>query len=229
MFYPRMRLDHKLTLKFLINRDFTQSNRWTKACALEQIGSQKIADFKLDLIAQLFNPDRLLREMAAWALYQIDPAEYESNTLRLSSDSKRWLDRAVIPSKQTKVKLFEKIVFFQQLPIFHDIPGISLSFLADISREVRLAPDEFISVDEKLNNDFYVVLKGSVQYYEKSRYVMDYVAGQFVGEMIAPVGFANSNLLVTKEDTVLLKINKDQFYELLADNIKLADRVLEYI
>ncbi|MFN7494048.1 MAG: hypothetical protein ACK5RG_14105, partial [Cyclobacteriaceae bacterium] len=68
-----------------------------------------------------------------------------------------------------------------------------------------------------------------VQYYERSRYVMDYTTGQFVGEMISPSGFANSNLLVTKEETVLLKINKDQFYELLADNIKLADRVLEYI
>lgn len=229
VFYPRLRLDNKLTLKFLINRDFTQSNRWTKACALEQIGLLQIADFKLDLIAQLFNPDRLLREMAAWALYQVDKEEYEINTRRLSSDSKRWLDRAVIPSKQTKVKLFDKIVFFQQLPIFQDIPGIALSFLADISREVRLAPDEFISVDEKLNNDFYMVLKGSVQYYEKSRYITDYTSGQFVGEMISPSGFANSNLLVTKEETVLLKINKDQFYELLADNIKLADRVLEYI
>jgi ATP:ADP antiporter, AAA family len=229
IFYPRLRLDDKLTLKFLINRDFTQSNRWTKACALEQIGLLKIIDFKLDLIAQLFNPDRLLREMAAWALYQIDAKEYEINSRRLSSDSKRWLDRAVIASKQTKVKLFDKITFFQGLPIFAGIPGISLSFLADISREVRLAPDEFLSADEKLNNDFFIVFKGSVQYYEKSRYVMDYSIGQFVGEMIAPVGFANSNLLVTKEETVLLKINKDQFYELLADNIKLADRVLEYI
>ncbi len=229
VFYPRLKLDDKLTLKFLINRDFTQSNRWTKACALEQIGVLRISDFKLDLIAQLFNPDRLLREMAAWALYQIDANEYEINSRRLSTDLKRWLDRAVIPSKQTKVKLFDKIIFFQRLPIFEGIPGIALSFMADISREVRLAPDEFISVDEKMNNDFFIVFSGSVQYYEKSRYIMDYSVGQFVGEMIATSGFANSNLLVTKEDTVLLKINKDQFYELLADNIKLADRVLEYI
>ena len=63
-----------MVLKFLINRDFTQSNRWTKACVLFQIGILKIADFKLDLIAQLFNPDTLIREVSAWALYQIDAA-----------------------------------------------------------------------------------------------------------------------------------------------------------
>ncbi len=143
---------------------------------------------------------------------------------------KRWLDKAIIPQhKQTKLRLFEKIVFFKSLPIFEGIPGVALSFLADISREIRLAPDEFLSIDEKVNNDFFLVYSGYVQYYEKSRYVMDYSAGQFVGEVIAPVGFANSNLLITKEATILLKINKDQFYELLADNVRLADKVLEYI
>ncbi len=229
IFYPRVKLDDKLALKFLVNRDFTQSNRWTKACALEQIGIQKIADFKLDLIAQLFNPDRLIREMAGWALYQVDPSVYLSNSKRLAEDVRRWLDRAIIPGVQTKLRLFEKIVFYRSLPTFEGIPGIALSFLADISREIRLAPDEFISIDDKVNNDFFIVFGGSVQYYEKSRYVTDYLPGQFVGEVIAPAGFANSNLIVTKEETILLKINKDQFYELLADNVKLADKVLEYI
>src|SRR5690606_10204631 len=61
-FYPRVKLDSKLVLKFIINRDFTQSNRWTKACVLFQIGMQRIADFKLDLIAQMFNPDLFIQE-----------------------------------------------------------------------------------------------------------------------------------------------------------------------
>src|SRR6185436_1813853 len=41
-FYPRIKLDSKLVLKFMINRDFTQSNRWTKACVLYQIGKLRI-------------------------------------------------------------------------------------------------------------------------------------------------------------------------------------------
>jgi hypothetical protein len=28
---------------------------------------------------------------------------------------------------------------------------------------------------------------------------------------------------------VILKLNKDQFYELLSDNVELADKVVEYI
>ena len=177
----------------------------------------------------MFNPDRLIREMAGWALYQIDPALYNSNSGRLGTDNKRWLDRAIIPGAQLKLRLFEKILFFKNLQLFGNISGLSLSFLSDLSKEIRLKPEDFLAIDERVNNDFFIVYSGSVQYYEKSQYKMDYESGQFIGEVIAPAGFANSNLILSKTDSILLKINKDEFYELLADNVKLADKVLEYV
>ena len=125
--------------------------------------------------------------------------------------------------------LYERAAFFQNIRFFDDIPGLILSYLADISREQRLKPDEFLSVDERLNNEFFIIHSGSVQYYEKSRYVRDFERGQFVGEMLSAPGFINTNLLVAKEETTLLKINKDQFYELLSDNVKLTDKVLKFI
>jgi len=68
-----------------------------------------------------------------------------------------------------------------------------------------------------------------VDYFEKGQLATQYGQGQFIGEMVAAHGFVNSNILVAKDETVLLRINKDLFYELLADNVKLSDRVLEYI
>lgn len=230
VFYPRVNLDQKLVLKFLINRDFTQTNRWTKATVIHQIGTQKISDFTLDLIAQLFNPDRLIREVAGWALYQIDPKHYEVNSSRLDEDQKRWLDRAILKkNKDNKLMLYERASFFQSISVFDGIPGLVLSFLADISKEHHLQADEFLSVDERLNNEFFIIYQGSVQYYEKSRYVRDFGKGQFVGEMLSAPGFINTNLLIAKEATTMLKINKDQFYELLSDNVKLTDKVLQFI
>ncbi|MBI3482078.1 MAG: cyclic nucleotide-binding domain-containing protein [Bacteroidetes bacterium] len=216
VFFPRVSLDAKLSLKFLVNRDFTQTNRWTKATVIHQIGIQKIADFKLDLIAQLFNPDRLIREVAGWSLHQIDPGHYFANAPRLEEIQKRWLDRAVLKDVPGhKLMLYEKIIFFQSISVFYGIPGLILSYLADISKEQKLSSGEYLSVDERLNNDFYILYSGSVQYFENSRYVKDFHKGQFVGEMLSAPGFINTNLLVGKEDSTLLKINKDQFYEIL--------------
>jgi hypothetical protein len=44
--------------------------------------------------------------------------------------------------------------------------------------------------------------------------------------MLALPNFVSTNLVIAKSKVVVLKFNKDQFYELVADNVKLADRVL---
>lgn len=230
VFYPRVNLDAKLTLKFLVNRDFTQTNRWTKATVIHQIGAQRIADFTLDLIAQLFNPDRLVREVAAWALHEVDANLYHENSRRLDEDQKRWLDRAILKNQnETALTLYEKASFFLNISVFYGIPGLTLSYLADVSKELKLKEGEHLSIDERLNNDFFIIYSGSVQYFEGGRYVTDFNKGQFVGEMLSSPGFVNTNLLVAKEQTLMLKFNKDQFYELLSDNVKLADKFLQFI
>lgn len=226
-FYPRVKLDSKLVLKFIINRDFTQSNRWTKACVIFQIGMQRIADFKLDLIAQLFNPDTLIKEVSAWALYQISAEEYEINTRRLGDHHKKQLDWLVIHSK--KMMGFEKILFFQKISIFENIPGLTLSYLADIGDEINLQQGETLLLDEKSNNNFYVLVSGELDFYQRGQFVSQFSQGQFIGEMMPLPNFVNTNLLIPKTQVVILRLNKDQFYELLADNVKLADKILEFI
>lgn len=226
-FYPRVKLDSKLVLKFMINRDFAQSNRWTKACVLFQIGIQRIVDFKLDLIAQLFNPDPLIREVSAWALYQHDPQEYEGNTKRLGEVLKRELDTLIIQSR--KMTRFEMVLFFQKINFFENVPGITLSYLSDISEEIRMKPKDSLTLDEKLNNNFYVLISGAVDFFQRGELVSEFTKGQFIGEMLGLPNFVNTNLVIAKSDVVILKFNKDQFYELLSDNVKLADKVLEFI
>ena len=125
--------------------------------------------------------------------------------------------------------LFDKALFFQKIPVFSGIPGITLSFLADISQVIKLATGQSVSIDEKLNSYFFIVFKGSVEYYQKGNYNSDFQEGLFIGEMLSAPGFMNSNLIVAKENTILLKLPKDLFYELLSNNVKLADKVLEYI
>ena len=84
-------------------------------------------------------------------------------------------------------------------------------------------------MDEKLNNHFYIISSGAVEFYLKTIYVGDFKAGQFIGEMLTQPDSVSSNLIIAKSEVVILKFNKDQFYELVADNVKLADKVLEFI
>jgi ATP:ADP antiporter, AAA family len=214
----------------LINRDFTQSNRWTKAAVLYLIGRQGIEEFTMDLIAQLFNPDMLIRETAAWALHKINPDLYNSNVGRLGHDLKRSLDNAILDkAEKSTLMYYDKVLFFQHSALFEGMAGLTLSYLADLSTTVMLREGQVLIIDEALNNDFYIVYNGEVDHYDKNQSVTNYQQGQFVGERVSVSGFVNSNILKAKTDSTLLKFNKDRFYELMANHIKLANKVLEYI
>jgi ATP:ADP antiporter, AAA family len=226
-FYPRVKLDSKLVLKFIINREFTQSNRWTKATVIFQIGMQRLTDFKLDLIAHLFNPDIFIKEVSAWALYQMNVDEYHANTKRLGDYQKRELDSVIIHSR--KMMRFEKVLFFQKISIFENIPGVTLTNLADISDEVHVKAGDSLVLDDKANNNFYVLVSGTIELYRQGEMVSQFSQGQFIGEMMALPNFVNTNLLIAQSEVVILKFNKDQFYELLADNVRLADKIIEFI
>lgn len=226
-YYPRVKLDSKLVLKFIINRDFTQSNRWTKACVIFQIGIQRIEDFKLDLVAQLFNPDEFIKEVSAWALFQMNPDEYYKNVRRLGDYQRRVLDDLVIHSR--RMTRFEKVLFFQKITVFENIPGITLSYLSDISEEIRLNAQDTLVLDEKANANFYVLVAGTIDFYQRGQLVSQFTQGQFVGEMLGAANFVNTNVLIAQTDVVILQLNKEQFYELLSDNVRLADKIIEFI
>lgn len=226
-YFPRVRLDSKLVLKFIINRDFTQSNRWTKACVIFYIGMQRISDFKLDLIAQLYNPDEFIREVSAWALYQISSSEYHTCSKRLGDQKKKELDALIILSK--RMMGYEKVRFLLKISVFENIPGLTLSYIADISQEFQMKPGDVLTLDEKANNNFYVVVSGTIDFYQRGELVTSFAPGQFVGEMLPLPNFVNTNLLKAQTDVIILQLNKDQFYELLSDNVKLADKMLQFI
>lgn len=226
VFFPRVKLDSRLALKFMINRDFTQSNRWTKACILYQIGLSKQADFKLDLIAQMFNPDNLVREVAAWALHQINENDYLKNVTRLPEEQRKQLNEIVLEKR--RLSNLEEVLFFQKIDLLESISGITLSYLADISEEIQLREGQSLILDEKVNNDFYVLISGSADFYEQGVFVSEFSRGQFIGEMLAKPNYLNTNLIIAKTSANIIKFNKDKFYELLADNVKLADKVLQY-
>jgi len=229
VFYPRVALDERLVLKFLINREFTQTNRWTKACVLRQIGTAKITEFILDLIAQLFNPDPLVQEMAAWALYQIDPNEYEANMPRLGPDVKRGMDAIIIPGHpHNQLSRYDKVKFFSGLEIFKGMTGLALTYFGDAATSLTMHANTPLTIDERTNVQFYVVLRGQAEFYQRSEHRGTFEQGQFIGEMLNEPGYLNSNILVSREGATLLRLDKEQFYELMANNVKLADQVLDY-
>ncbi len=231
-FFPRSKYTTEMTLKFLINRDFTQSNRWTKACALYQIGRLKVSEFQLDLIANLFNSDRLIREMAAWSMYQISPDLYKEHRLRLAKEVAEELDNEILHNQKPfgeGALLYEKITFLKSMKAFDTVTGLLLSYLAD-DLEVRHLPEgESLSLHGEMINYFVIVRTGRTNLYQQGELTRELTSGKFVGELLGVHSGELNNILVALEDTELFLLNKDRYYEILADNLLFAQSVIKHM
>ena len=171
-----------------------------------------------------------MANMAAWALNEIDPTLYETNVVRLGPDIEKELNMVIkMEAGFVKLMLFDKIIFLSSMEIFKDISGLSLSFLADISEEELLVENASLSLDEMVNNNFYILYEGEIDYFKSGEFKAKFRHRQFIAEMLSLPGIAKSNILLARKRAIFLRINKDQLYELLAENVKLANRVLEYV
>ena len=59
--------------------------------------------------------------------------------VRLGEQARRRIDDVILDrGNLSSLMVFEKISFYQHISVFEGIPGITLSFLADISEEINL-------------------------------------------------------------------------------------------
>ncbi len=80
-------------LNALLNRSENLIGKQTKIFALNALGSLGMNDASADLIAQLFNSDRVLRQMSAQLIQSIDKQKYMDCKKRLSDKLRVDLDR----------------------------------------------------------------------------------------------------------------------------------------
>ena len=231
-FFPRFRMTSLEMLRHLINRDYNQTDRWAKSCAIHWIGENKVEEFTKDLIANLFNPDRLVQEISAWALYQIDQEVCDTNIRRLEDMRYRELNRVIKGIKHGNESpptlMFEKILFMNKIEIFSSISGLTLSSLVNLIREVNLLEGETYSLETK-DSSFFIVYSGSLNYFRQGSLQMTLNTGDFLGEIVEDESLMNSNLLIAQENSVLFELNKDEFYEILSDNTVFAKQMVEFL
>jgi AAA family ATP:ADP antiporter len=227
VYYSKPEYELPLLLKLLLNRDYNQANRYTKACVLDFVAKNNPQFYKIDLVAQLFNDDKMLQELAAWALYTIQPVLYKEHVKRLPQTEKKRLDDVILENYFSR--RYETIKFFKNLDIFKGTPGLLITQLMDISTEFRIAEGEMFAIDSIRNNCFYIVKIGSVNLYEKGSIKANLGKGEFIGEVTYSSDYIKSGLIIAVENSLLLQIPKDQFYDLLSDNIRLAQNIVEFI
>jgi ATP:ADP antiporter, AAA family len=226
--FPREKLNEADMLKHIINRDYNSTNRYTKAlamCKFFLLPDAKVTD---DLIANLFNPDSLLRETAAWAIYIISKEEYNKHTMRISKSHKHELDRIILGISGDEDMRIWKILFLKNIEVFSKIPGVILAELAESFEETTFRNGETVIAKENTGNTpIYIIVKGKLTFKDNREVILK--ENDIMGVTLVLDSDSYPSSIIASEDSLLYKIEKDKFYDMIASHYEMAQGVIHSI
>jgi CRP-like cAMP-binding protein len=123
----------------------------------------------------------------------------------------------------SNLSIVEKVIALEDVEVFSDLTPDQLARVAAIAREVRLAPGEFILDGTKRIEALYVIVDGAVDVSLRDEKLLSLRPGQVLG-MWAIFQDPDPTWITARavEDTWVLRIDREDFYELLADHSEIT-------
>jgi CRP-like cAMP-binding protein len=121
----------------------------------------------------------------------------------------------------------EKVLLLQEVDILKESSTEDLAYIAAITEEVFFQAGESIYKEGEAADCMYVVNMGQVKLHKDGREVMIAGAKDAFGTWALFDDEPRITSATTLEDTNLLRIDRDEFYELLADHTQITQNVLK--
>lgn len=121
----------------------------------------------------------------------------------------------------------EKVVFLQNVDIFEQVPAEQLSYIAAIAEEVSYSKGEVIFKENEPSDSLYLVIDGKINLEREGKQVLSAGAKDAFGTWSL---LDNEPRVVTAtitEDARLLRIERNDFVDLLADNVQVTQGILK--
>ncbi len=224
-FYPRQSYDEATTYNFLLNRDYNNINRWTKACTLFALKFNKQEEVTKSIVAQMFNPDNLLAELAASILIKEDRASFDSITERLIvQDSKftKILDRL----EQEQPIKFDMCHFFSEGSAFEFLPGLLISQIIDKAAIIELADEEELIITD--DQFAYYVLAGESKVLTTEGNNSVFKEHELFGNMFAEEK-QPLHKVVSKGETKIFKISLNDVFDVLTNYKDYSNKLINTV
>jgi CRP-like cAMP-binding protein len=121
----------------------------------------------------------------------------------------------------------EKIILLQEVDVFNSLLTEDLAYIASISEEVSIQADGVIFKEGGIPDSMYLVLEGKIRLHQNQQEVM-------IAEKNGAFGtwslFDDQPRVVTAtalEDSRLLRIDRDDFVDLLADHVRITQGIMK--
>lgn len=122
--------------------------------------------------------------------------------------------------------LIEKVLILKSSDIFHNTPEQELVGLAGILEEMYLEPEANLFSKGDKGNCMYFIYKGRVRIHDGNYTLAVLEENDIVGELSVLDAESRSASATTLDETILLKLEQEPFYEIMMNNVEVLKGIL---
>ncbi len=123
--------------------------------------------------------------------------------------------------------LIEKVLLLQEIDVFQNSTTEDLSHIAAITEKVQFSKGDKIYEEGDISDSLYVVVDGRVRLHRSGTDIMIAGPKNVFGTWALFDDEPRVATATAQEDCTLLRLNKDDFYDLLADHTQITQSVLK--
>ena len=123
--------------------------------------------------------------------------------------------------------IVEKVLFLQEVDIFENTSTGDLAFIAAITEEVTYEANVNIYKEGDISDSMYLVIDGSIRLHQHDQEVMIATSKNAFGTWALFDDEPRVTTATTLEEARMLRIDREDFYDVLADHSKITQGILK--
>jgi HEAT repeat protein len=233
-YYPQTPTSRQERLEQLIDQPDGWVDKWSMICAIYAAGAMSLEQLVPQVKCALASSDPLVRETAAWALAQLGsldspdaPNLKDDPDPRVVQAVRSWLEgpRGGKPMLST----IEKVLVLKGVRIFAETPDEILADVAQVLEEVEYNQEETIFEKGDLGDSMYIIIDGKVRVHDGENTLNHLGEREVFGEMALLDPEARVASVTAVEDTRLLRLEQEPFFELMQERIEVARGIIQVL
>jgi CRP-like cAMP-binding protein len=122
--------------------------------------------------------------------------------------------------------VIEKVIFLQDIDIFKEVRTEDLSHLAMIAEEISYPPGTNLYEVNQAPDSLYLVIDGKVRLHRDDQEISIIGSREAIGTWSLLDNQPRVATATALEQTRTLRIDREEFYDLLSDHVRIAESVL---
>ena len=120
----------------------------------------------------------------------------------------------------------ERVLFLKTVELFSRIPGEELAQIAAIAQEVTFENGELVIQEGEPGDSLYLIVDGEVMVHKLGQNITRLGQRESFGEMSLIDNEPRSASVTAVSDTTCLKIERDDFFDLMTENPEIAQGII---